>query len=48
MYDTTAIAGQNMHTSIDIELQALGEKLMENKIGSVVAVDPAPAGSFAW
>lgn len=44
MYDTTAIAGQNMHTSIDIELQALGEKLMENKIGSVVAVDPRTGG----
>ena len=27
-YDTAAIAGQNMHTSLDIDLQALGEKLM--------------------
>ncbi len=25
-YDTSAIAGQNMYTSIDIELQALGRK----------------------
>jgi len=38
-FDTAAIAGQNMYTSIDIELQALGEKLMENKLGSIVAVD---------
>ena len=43
-FDTAAIAGQNMHTSIDIELQALGEKLMENKLGSIVAVDPKTGG----
>ena len=46
-YDTTAIAGQNMHTSIDIELQALGEKLMENKLGSIVAIDPKTGGILA-
>ncbi|MEP7163501.1 MAG: penicillin-binding transpeptidase domain-containing protein [Ferruginibacter sp.] len=44
IYDTIAVAGQNMHTSIDIELQALGEKLMENKLGSIVAVDPRTGG----
>lgn len=44
IYDTIAIAGQNMYTSIDIELQALGEKLMENKLGSIVAVDPKTGG----
>jgi penicillin-binding protein 2 len=43
-YDTTAIAGQNMHTSIDIDLQAFGEQLMENKIGSIVAIDPRTGG----
>lgn len=43
-YDTAAIAGQNMHTSLDIELQMLGEKLMENKLGSIVAVDPKTGG----
>ncbi len=43
-FDTAAIAGQNMHTSIDIELQELGEKLMENKLGSIVAVDPKTGG----
>jgi penicillin-binding protein 2 len=43
-FDTAAIAGQNMHTSLDIELQALGEKLMENKLGSIVAVDPKTGG----
>jgi penicillin-binding protein 2 len=43
-YDTIAVAGQNMHTSLDIELQMLGEKLMENKLGSIVAVDPKTGG----
>ena len=43
-YDTAAVAGQNMHTSIDIELQDLGEKLMENKLGSIVAIDPRTGG----
>ena len=43
-YDTIANAGQNMHTSLDIELQELGEKLMQNKLGSIVAVDPRTGG----
>ncbi len=46
-YDTAAVAGQNMHTSIDIELQQLGEKLMQNKLGSIVAVDPRTGGILA-
>ena len=46
-FDTVAIAGQNMYTSIDIELQALGEKLMQNKLGSIVAVDPKTGGILA-
>ena len=43
-FDTAAIAGQNMHTSLDIELQMLGEKLMENKLGSIVAINPKTGG----
>lgn len=46
-YDTTAVAGQNLHTSIDIELQQLGEKLMQNKLGSIVAIDPKTGGILA-
>ncbi|MEO7309828.1 MAG: penicillin-binding transpeptidase domain-containing protein [Chitinophagaceae bacterium] len=45
--DTIAIAGNNLHTSIDIELQELGEKLMANKLGSIVAVDPKTGGILA-
>jgi penicillin-binding protein 2 len=43
-YDTAAIAGQNMYTALDIELQELGEKLMANKLGSIVAIDPRTGG----
>jgi penicillin-binding protein 2 len=44
IYDTTAIAGNNLHVSIDVELQQLGEKLMTNKVGSIVAIDPQTGG----
>ena len=39
--DTVAIPGHNLHLSLDIELQKLGELLMQNKIGSIVAIDPS-------
>lgn len=38
--DTAAIRGKDLTLSIDIELQQLGERLMENKIGSIVAIEP--------
>lgn len=47
LYDTMAIAGQNLYSSLDIELQELGEKLMENKLGSIVAIDPKTGGILA-
>jgi penicillin-binding protein 2 len=46
-YDTAAIAGQNMHMALDIELQSLGEKLMDNKVGAIVALDPKTGGVLA-
>lgn len=39
-FDTLAYAGKNLYTSIDIRMQALGEQLMRNKKGSIVALDP--------
>ncbi|WP_372949597.1 penicillin-binding protein 2 [Mariniphaga sp.] len=39
--DVPAQVGNNMVTSLDIELQMYAEKLMENKIGSVVAIEPS-------
>ena len=44
IYDTAAVAGKNIHTSLDVELQKLGEKLMTNKVGSIVAIDPKTGG----
>ncbi|MGL5960107.1 MAG: peptidoglycan D,D-transpeptidase FtsI family protein, partial [Bacteroidales bacterium] len=39
--DTTAIAGNNLVCTIDVELQEYGEKLMQNKLGSIVAIEPS-------
>jgi len=39
-YDSTAIPGKSLYLSLDADLQAYGEQLMRNKIGSVVAIDP--------
>lgn len=36
----SAYAGQNITTTIDKTLQLYGEKLMQNKIGSIVAIEP--------
>src|SRR5690606_34348860 len=39
--DTTAVAGKDIMLTLDIDLQAYGELLMQNKSGSVVAIEPA-------
>ncbi|TKG88628.1 penicillin-binding protein 2 [Puteibacter caeruleilacunae] len=39
--DTSAIRGRNVTLTIDADLQAYGEKLMQNKKGSIVAIDPS-------
>jgi penicillin-binding protein 2 len=46
-YDTAAIPGENLHMALDIDLQMLGEHLMENKIGAIVALDPKTGGVLA-
>lgn len=43
-FDTSAIAGRGLKTHIDIELQQLAEKLMTNKVGAIVALDPKTGG----
>ncbi|MDD4002052.1 MAG: penicillin-binding protein 2 [Bacteroidales bacterium] len=40
-YDTASVAGQNLYSSIDLELQKYAEKLMANKRGSIVAIEPS-------
>lgn len=39
-YDKDAVPGKDIVTTIDGELQQYGEYLMQNKIGSVVAIEP--------
>ena len=38
--DVKPVPGKNLTLGIDIELQLLAEKLLENKLGSVVAIEP--------
>ncbi|MGY6560133.1 MAG: penicillin-binding protein 2 [Nitritalea sp.] len=38
--DTASVAGKNLTSSIDVELQAYGEFLMQGKRGSIVAIEP--------
>jgi len=45
--DTPAVAGRTLQLYTDAELQAYAEKLMANKIGSVVAIDPKTGGILA-
>lgn len=40
-FDRRPVAGKNLTLSIDYKLQALGERLLEGKIGSIVAIEPA-------
>ena len=47
-YDTVSEQGKNLYLSIDAELQAYGERLMQNKLGSIVAIDPKTGGILAF
>ena len=40
-YDHRPVAGKDLTLSLDIKLQALGERLLEGKIGSIVAIEPS-------
>ena len=39
-FDTASVAGRNLISTIDLELQQYGEMLMAGKRGSVVAIEP--------
>lgn len=41
MFDTAAVAGKRLTSSLDIDIQKLGEKLMKDKVGSIVAIEPS-------
>ncbi|MBS1507642.1 MAG: penicillin-binding protein 2 [Bacteroidetes bacterium] len=40
-YDTLSVPGQDLISSIDLDLQMYGEKLMKGKAGSIVCIEPA-------
>ena len=40
-FDTLPIPGKDLNITIDSELQAYGELLMQNKIGGIVAIEPS-------
>lgn len=39
-YDTASVLGRSLTSTIDADLQQYGEKLMQNKVGSIVAIEP--------
>ncbi|MDR0768588.1 MAG: penicillin-binding protein 2 [Dysgonamonadaceae bacterium] len=41
IHDRDPIHGKDLTLSLDIDLQAYGETLMENKLGSIVMIEPA-------
>lgn len=47
-YDTAAVAGERLISSLDIDIQKLGEKLMRNKVGSIVAIEPSTGEILAF
>ncbi len=40
-YDTTVVPGNDLHLTIDAGLQEYGEALMQNKKGSIAAIEPS-------
>lgn len=40
-HDEVPVSGKNLTLSIDINLQILAEKLLQNKVGSIVMIEPA-------
>jgi penicillin-binding protein 2 len=47
-FDTAAVLGEGLYSSIDGDLQKLGEELMQNKKGSIVAIEPSTGEILAF
>ncbi len=47
-YDTVPKSGENVHLTIDLALQQYAERLMEDKVGSVVAIEPKTGKILAF
>ena len=39
--DVTPVSGYDLFSTIDLDLQRYGEELMQNKIGGIIAIEPA-------
>jgi len=48
VYDTAARSGERLISSLDIRIQKLGEQLMQNKVGSIVAIEPSTGEILAF
>jgi len=46
--DTAVVAGDPLISSLDLKIQKLGEKLMRNKVGSIVAIEPSTGEILAF
>lgn len=46
-YDTAAVAGRNLRTYMDVDVQILAEKFLANKLGAIVAIEPSTGGIIA-
>ncbi|KQN32656.1 penicillin-binding protein [Pedobacter sp. Leaf41] len=40
-YDINAVSGERLISGIDMRIQKLGEELMKDKVGAIVAIEPA-------
>ncbi len=47
-YDSLAVAGEMLTSTIDLDLQKLGEQLLANKLGSIVAIEPSTGEILAF
>jgi penicillin-binding protein 2 len=47
-FDTLARSGEKVISSLDMEIQRLGEELMQNKVGSIVAIEPSTGEVLAF
>lgn len=46
--DSMAISGEQLTSTIDARIQKLGEELLANKVGSIVAIEPATGEVLAF
>lgn len=47
-FDSSAVAGEQLITTIDVEIQKLGEQLLADKLGSIVAIEPSTGEILAF